>query len=71
MANHRQRDDRGAYRPSPREIRQACLQIQATWSAEERRSRAGQRRRGERVEIQDAPADWQDDSEECETWGVV
>ncbi|MGE0756349.1 MAG: hypothetical protein AB7F89_08555 [Pirellulaceae bacterium] len=29
--------------PSPDEIRQACLRIQATWTEEERRYRAGLR----------------------------
>lgn len=32
--------DFGAYRPSPDQIRAACLEIQSTWSDEVRASRA-------------------------------
>lgn len=33
--------ERGAYEPSPEEIRAACAKFQATWSRAERRKRSG------------------------------
>ena len=36
--------DTRAYEPTPRDIRRACEQIQATWSPKERAKRAGRAR---------------------------